>query len=94
MIPKNAATCNSRIEGYQSYLLRLWKDQTTESWRASLQDVRTNECHNFADVSHLLTFIYSQVGYAITEMEPEIYDPYRQTSQETPLFHTLTFEEV
>ena len=86
-----------RTEGYQSYLLRLWKDENAPGWRASLQDVRTNECHNFANVSHLLTFIYGQVGQAIADIEPEIYAPYRQASQKTPVFNKLsmlTIEEV
>jgi hypothetical protein len=96
-----------RTEGYQSYLLRLWKDQNAPGWRASLQDVTTHECHNFANLSTLLSFIFGQVGQAILEDQPEIYEPYRQAGRKTPVFqpiskrviknpvfHELTFEEV
>jgi hypothetical protein len=96
-----------RTEGYQSYLLRLWKEQNTPGWRASLQDVATHECHNFSNLSNLLSFIYSQVGQAVVEIEPEVYEAYRQASEKTPVFqpiskrviknpvfHNLTFEEV
>ena len=94
-------------EGYQSYLLRLWKEQNSLGWRASLQDVSTHECHNFANLANLLAFIYDQVGQAIVEIEPEIYEPYRQASPKTPvfeasarraiknpIFQTLIYEEV
>lgn len=96
-----------RTEGYQSYLLRLWKEQNTPGWRASLQDVATHECHNFANLTNLLSFIYGQVGQAVVEIEPEVYQAYRQPSHKTPVFQpiskrviknpvfpNLTFEEV
>ena len=107
MTVENNASLKPRTQGYQSYLLRLWKEDNTPGWRASLQDVATHERHNFANLSNLLSFIYSQLDQAIVEIEPEVYKPYRQAGERTPVFqpiskraiknpvfHELTFEEV
>jgi hypothetical protein len=45
---------------YQSYLLRLWKEQVESDWRASLQEVVTGECHYFSNLQALFTFLESQ----------------------------------
>lgn len=41
------------------YLLRLWqvKDGSVYTWRASLQDVQTQERHVSADIRDLLAFL-------------------------------------
>ena len=71
---------------YQSYLLRMWKEGEPVGWRASLQNVSTQECHYFANMTNLLSFLYNQVGQAIVEFDSQAYAPYRQASRKTPVF--------
>lgn len=42
---------------YQSYLLRLWRETPPGEWRASLQDVSTGNCHYFATLELLFTYL-------------------------------------
>ncbi|MCJ7703028.1 MAG: hypothetical protein MUO62_15710 [Anaerolineales bacterium] len=79
---------------YQSYLLRMWKERNTGGWRASLENVSTHECHSFADVSTLFSFLFGQVDQAIMAFDPREYEPYRQKSQQTPVFQHYSIEEV
>lgn len=44
----------------QSYLLRLWPEDA--QWRASLQQVATNERVGFADLQSLFLFLQAQTG--------------------------------
>jgi hypothetical protein len=45
---------------YQSYLLRIWKDNLDGDWRASLQNVATDECQNFATLNDLYEYLERQ----------------------------------
>ncbi len=42
---------------YQSYLLRVWHDETRNIWRASLQSTLTKRIYHFADAETLLKFL-------------------------------------
>jgi len=42
---------------YQSYLLRMWRESVNGEWRASLQNVATSECQNFADLEALFAYL-------------------------------------
>jgi hypothetical protein len=44
---------------YHSFLLRLWRDDFEGDWRASLQDVKTGDCHYFASMDAMITFLAS-----------------------------------
>lgn len=85
---------NTPSQGYQSYLLRMWKEGEPNGWRASLENVTTRECHNFASMTNLLSFLYNQVGQAMVEFEDQAYAPYRKASHKTPVFQTLSKGEV
>jgi hypothetical protein len=50
----------ARPASYHSYLLRLWRDQAPNGWRASLQSTKTGERHSFADLDSLLAFLLTQ----------------------------------
>jgi len=58
-----------RTASYQSFLLRLWKENDSEELRASLENVTTHECHYFANMSALISFIYGQFGQTTTEVD-------------------------
>ena len=45
---------------YQSYLLRVWRDESRGIWHASLQSTVTKHIHHFADVESLLYFLALQ----------------------------------
>ena len=51
---------------YHSYLLRLWRVGSAEalSWRASLEDVRSRERRNFANLHLLFAFLIDETGEA------------------------------
>ena len=54
------------VPGYQSYLLRLWREKGRASiqWRASLQDPHSSERVGFAHLDELIAFLREQTGLA------------------------------
>jgi hypothetical protein len=48
---------------YQSYLLRLWRDNNEEKgWRASLESAQSGERKGFADLDALFDFLRRQTA--------------------------------
>jgi hypothetical protein len=47
---------------YQSYLLRLWRDNPRAPWQASLQSTATEKTFHFADVGHMWAFLQAQMA--------------------------------
>jgi hypothetical protein len=47
---------------YQSYLLRLWRSGTGETWRVMLECVGTRERHGFADLGSLCVFLQEEMN--------------------------------
>lgn len=47
---------------YHSFLLRIWRDDFESDWRASLQDVKTGDCHYFASLEALTRFLALKTG--------------------------------
>jgi len=54
-------TCMNLVEtghaDYQSYMLRVWRDDARRVWHASLQSTTTKQIHHFADAESLLKFL-------------------------------------
>ena len=74
---------------YRSYLLRLWWVASTglPSWRASLEDTRTGERHNFSNLTDAFAFLEGQTGALL----PAALQPPSLTSdKETLTMTTLT----
>ena len=46
---------------YHSYLLRLWRDNAHQPWRASLQSTATGKTQVFANPQTLLAYLAEQV---------------------------------
>jgi hypothetical protein len=46
--------------GYQSYLLRLWKDAAHNIWHASLQCTATAQVYHFASVEAMFAFLVAR----------------------------------
>ena len=42
---------------YQSYLLRMWRDDTDGEWRASLQNTKSCQMVYFSDLKSLFDFL-------------------------------------
>lgn len=49
---------------YQSYLLRLWRNNPDSSWHGSLQSTASGEKYTFADLHSLFRFLMSELGVA------------------------------
>jgi hypothetical protein len=47
---------------YQSYLLRLWRGNGKDSWRASLESADAGRRKGFADLDALFSFLRSQTA--------------------------------
>jgi hypothetical protein len=47
---------------YQSYLLRLWRDNPRAPWQASLQSTATEETLHFTDVGHMWDYVRAQMA--------------------------------
>lgn len=46
---------------YQSYLIRLWRNDPQAIWRASLQSTTTEEIRQFADVEQMWRYLQDQM---------------------------------
>ena len=51
---------NTSHRYYQSYLLRVWKENPEGEWRASLQNVTSGECRNYATLIDLYDYLSQQ----------------------------------
>jgi hypothetical protein len=45
---------------YQSYLLRIWREDDSLPWRAQVENPSTNETHGFPTLKALLDFLEEQ----------------------------------
>jgi hypothetical protein len=48
--------------GYHAYLVRVWRDDETTPWRASIEDAHTGESRGFASLEALFAFMRSQAA--------------------------------
>jgi hypothetical protein len=51
-------------DNYHAYLLRLWREDASAPWRASLQEAHAGQLVNFASVAQLIAFIEEQTRAA------------------------------
>ncbi len=42
---------------YNTYVLRMWHEDETDTWRATVKDVRDGKQHNFSALAPLIAFI-------------------------------------
>jgi hypothetical protein len=47
---------------YQSYLLRLWREDSQSPWHASLQSTATERVYHFPHMEALFTFLLTNVA--------------------------------
>jgi hypothetical protein len=47
---------------YLAFLLRMWRENESTPWRATLENAHTNEQHVFADLIDLYTFLETVTG--------------------------------
>jgi hypothetical protein len=52
---------------YLSYLLRLWREGTAASWRASLEDAHTGERRNYARLQDLFKAIEEETSKQVDQ---------------------------
>jgi hypothetical protein len=64
---------------YCSYMLRLWRDGATASWRASLEAPGRASTQMFTDLDALFSFLRSRTGgnreRAVAALEPQAVPP-------------------
>ncbi len=59
---KPSTTSRPDTDQYRSYLLRLWRSETSDkSWRASLEDSHTGQRIGFATLEQMFAFLMEQV---------------------------------
>jgi hypothetical protein len=49
---------------YLSFMVRMWRLETSSDWLASLEAPGTHERHNFADMASFFAFLQAQTGTA------------------------------
>lgn len=47
---------------YKAFLLRLWREGETDTWRAMLEDPHSGERIGFADLGRLFAFLAQETG--------------------------------
>ena len=60
---------------YLAYLLRLWQEDDSTPWRATLENAHTGERHGFASLGRLLAFLQDQTGLVLLPDEYENQTP-------------------
>jgi len=56
---------------YLAYLLRLWRDNETAPWRATVEDARTGKSRSFANLKVLVAFLEKRTGVVLLPDEDE-----------------------
>lgn len=49
------------MSDYHAYLIRLWRDETQQPWRAELVSPHTGEAHRFATPEQLFSYVQQQM---------------------------------
>ena len=47
---------------YLAFLLRLWQEDDTDTWRATLENPHDGECFGFPDLEKLYAFLDERTG--------------------------------
>jgi hypothetical protein len=55
---------------YQSYLLRLWREEPNGAWRVSLENIANGEKHGFAHFEQLVAFLEADEARSQAKEEP------------------------
>jgi hypothetical protein len=55
---------------YQSYLLRLWREEPNGAWRVSLENITNGEKHGFAHFEQLVAFLEADEARLRGKEEP------------------------
>lgn len=70
MVKRKQQAVNTLIQApvnYLSYLLRLWRTEESNPWRASLEDSRTGERVGFGSLEGLFAFLREETEPAAQE---------------------------
>ncbi|MFQ5399783.1 MAG: hypothetical protein ACE5E7_09320 [Anaerolineae bacterium] len=59
---------------YQAFLLRLWRDDEQQPWRASLEDPHTGEQCGFANLEQLFAYLKEQTASGTGGLNEQIQD--------------------
>jgi hypothetical protein len=51
-----------KARNYAAFLLRLWREQDSAPWRATLQDPHTGERRSFGSLARLVAYLEEQTG--------------------------------
>lgn len=57
---------------YRAYLVRLWRDNPNEPWRASAQSVQSGELLRFATLQELFSFLEIHTGDTPSADDPPL----------------------
>ncbi|RPI83091.1 MAG: hypothetical protein EHM41_16765 [Chloroflexi bacterium] len=70
---------------YFSYLFRLWKDNGSGDWRATLQNITSGAVHNFPSAAALFAFIaFRMLDQDSTDLGEEWLDMTTQSLKHLP----------
>ena len=65
-----------RPDGYRAYLLRMWREESADGWRCSIEDPRTGKREHFVSLEKLVE--------ALTPDRPVMKSPgYKDTPDES-----------
>jgi hypothetical protein len=75
---------------YQSYLLRIWQEHEYGTWRASLTNISTRECHAFSNLAVLYSYLHEQTN---SHAKLNQFTEYQTESTGFPVFMESSDEE-
>jgi len=71
---------------YQSYLLRIWQENELGTWRASVTNVATRECHAFSNIATLYKFLHEQT---MAQEDLNQFQNFQRESTKIPVFSEI-----
>jgi hypothetical protein len=72
---RTVSRLDPRQPGYHAYLLRLWRDNARQGWRASLQSTTTGQRVHFGTLDELFAFLDARLGADDGERMPNRRQP-------------------
>ncbi len=69
---------------YLAYLIRLWREGDSKSWRATLQNPHTGERRSFSDLATLLSFLEEQTHERRTPCQQQDDNHHREGGDKQP----------
>ncbi len=61
-MPPSSLSALPEPDSYQSYIVRIWRHQDAQNWRAFLHDLQTGDQINFVTFDEMLHYLFMRLA--------------------------------